>query len=106
MNIYNGDCLEIMRSMSDSSIDAIVTDPPYGLGFMNKNWDRGVPTAEYWAEALRVAKPGAMLLSFGGTRMWHRLAVEIEDAGWQIRDTIAWVFGSGFPKSHDISKAN
>lgn len=94
-----------MRGMDECSIDSIVSDPPYGLSFMGKGWDKGVPGVEFWAEALRVAKPGAHLLAFGGTRMVHRLAVAIEDAGWEIRDRIHWVYGSGFPKSHNISKA-
>jgi site-specific DNA-methyltransferase (adenine-specific) len=93
-----------MRGMAENSIDAIVSDPPYGLGFMGKGWDHGVPGAEFWEEALRVAKPGANLLAFGGTRTFHRLTVAIEDAGWEIRDCIMWVYGSGFPKSHDVSK--
>jgi site-specific DNA-methyltransferase (adenine-specific) len=86
-------------------VDAIVTDPPYGLSFMGKNWDHGVPGVAFWREALRVAKPGAHLLAFGGTRTFHRLAVAIEDAGWEIRDCVMWVYGNGFPKSHDASKA-
>jgi site-specific DNA-methyltransferase (adenine-specific) len=94
-----------MAGMDECSVDSIVTDPPYGLSFMGKGWDKGVPGVEFWVEALRVAKPGAHLLAFGGTRMVHRLAVAIEDAGWEIRDRIHWVYGSGFPKSHDVSKA-
>jgi hypothetical protein len=94
-----------MAGMDANSVDAIVTDPPYGLSFMGKGWDKGVPGVEFWVEALRVAKPGAHLLAFGGTRMVHRLAVAIEDAGWEIRDRIHWVYGSGFPKSHNVSKA-
>jgi hypothetical protein len=82
-----------------------VSDPPYGLSFMGKGWDHGVPGVEFWTEALRVAKPGAHLLAFGGTRTYHRLACAIEDAGWEIRDCVMWVYGSGFPKSHDVSKA-
>jgi site-specific DNA-methyltransferase (adenine-specific) len=88
-----------------NSVDSIVSDPPYGLSFMGKDWDHGVPGEHFWREALRVAKPGAHLLAFGGTRTFHRLAVAIEDAGWEIRDTIMWVYGSGFPKSLDVSKA-
>ena len=92
-------------ALEADSVDAIVTDPPYGLGFMGKDWDHGVPGVQFWREALRVAKPGAHLLAFGGTRTFHRLAVAIEDAGWEIRDTIMWVYAQGFPKSHDVSKA-
>lgn len=100
-----GDCLEVMPTLPENSVDTIITDPPYGLEFMGKDWDKGVPGAHFWQAAMRVAKPGALLLAFGGTRTWHRLACAIEDAGWEIRDTIMWVYGSGFPKSHDISKA-
>ena len=146
--IHNGDCAEVMASMGDNSVDAIVTDPPYGLSFMNKEWDSfGTDTRQpgdehYWvpdnpygrqkvrygwnqdksklaqsmvafqksmtpifAEALRVAKPGAHLLCFGGTRTFHRMACAIEDAGWEIRDCIMWVYGSGFPHSMDVAKA-
>lgn len=94
-----------MGGMSACSVDAVVSDPPYGLEFMGKDWDRGVPGSHFWEEALRVAKPGAWLLAFGGTRTWHRLACAIEDAGWELRDTVMWVYGSGFPKSLDVSKA-
>lgn len=103
--IRQDDCREVMASMAASSVDAIVTDPPYGLSFMGKGWDHGVPGVEFWAEALRVAKPGAHLLAFGGTRTYHRLACAVEDAGWEIRDCVMWVYGSGFPKSLDVSKA-
>ena len=139
--VINADCVEYMNSMPPNSIDSIVTDPPYGLEFMGKEWDRlrgdviadpasvggfqdgagGNPfsrsrvrygrgaEAQSWhyawaVEALRVAKPGAYLLAFGGTRTFHRLAVAIEDAGWEIRDTVMWVYGSGFPKSHNVGK--
>jgi site-specific DNA-methyltransferase (adenine-specific) len=123
-----------MATLDAESVDAIVCDPPYGLtsgkkggsgvasqhdekkpfgrasqvnvgGFMGMKWDNGVPGVEFWTEALRVAKPGAHLLAFGGTRTYHRLACAIEDAGWEIRDCVMWVYGSGFPKSHDVSKA-
>ena len=104
-NIYHGDCREVMPTLHPESVDSIVSDPPYGLSFMGKGWDHGVPGVEFWAEALRVAKPGAHLLAFGGTRTYHRLACAIEDAGWDIRDCVMWVYGSGFPKSHDVSKA-
>jgi site-specific DNA-methyltransferase (adenine-specific) len=91
-----------MRAMDAENIDAIVSDPPYGLSFMGKGWDHGVPGQDFWIEALRVAKPGAHLLAFGGTRTFHRLVVAIEDAGWEIRDCLMWVYGSGFPKSLNI----
>jgi site-specific DNA-methyltransferase (adenine-specific) len=94
-----------MRGMPDCSIDAVVTDPPYGLSFMGKRWDCDVPSVKIWAECLRVLKPGGHLLAFAGTRTQHRMAVRIEDAGFEIRDMIAWVYGSGFPKSLDVSKA-
>jgi DNA modification methylase len=103
--VHHGDCREVMRTLDPETIDSIVTDPPYGLSFMGKGWDHGVPGVEFWREALRVAKPGAHLLAFGGTRTYHRLAVAIEDAGWEIRDCVMWVYGSGFPKSLDVSKA-
>jgi site-specific DNA-methyltransferase (adenine-specific) len=102
--VYEGDCLDVMREFPDNCIDSIITDPPYGLFFMGKNWDYGLPGEAYWREALRVAKPGATLLAFGGSRTYHRLVCAIEDAGWEIRDCIMWVYGSGFPKSHDVSK--
>lgn len=131
IKIYNGDCLEVMRTLDENSVDSVVTDPPYGLveprsggqgsgqafserteerkesrrgGFMGKKWDACVPGIEFWVEALRVAKPGAYLLAFGGTRTVHRLTCAIEDAGWEIRDCLMWVYGSGFPKSMDVSK--
>ena len=98
------DCMEMMREMPDNSVDSIVTDPPYGLSFMGKKWDYDVPSVEIWAECLRVLKPGGHLLAFAGTRTQHRMAVRIEDAGFEIRDMIAWVYGSGFPKSANVSK--
>jgi len=150
--LQNGDCLDEMRDLADGCVDAIVTDPPYGLAFMGAKWDNfggkscgndsaevrrqkaeeyaaknsgapryanghgGAPTLDamrsfqsamtpIFAEALRVAKPGAHLLAFGGTRTYHRLACAIEDAGWEVRDCIMWVYGSGFPKSMDVAKA-
>jgi len=105
MKIRLGDCLEEMRTMEDNSVDSIVTDPPYGLSFMGKKWDYDVPSVEIWKECLRVLKPGGYLLSFAGTRTQHRMCCNIEDAGFEIRDMIAWVYGSGFPKSHNIGKA-
>jgi hypothetical protein len=105
VELHNGDCLAVLRGMASESVDAIVTDPPYGLSFMGKRWDYDVPSVEIWAECLRVLKPGGHLLAFAGTRTQHRMAVRIEDAGFEIRDMIAWVYGSGFPKSLNVAKA-
>ena len=132
--LHPGDCLETVRALPENSIDAIVTDPPYALvsiakrlssptakpivhgkdgayarasaGFMGKKWDTGETAfaVEFWAETLRVLKPGGHMVAFGGTRSYHRLACAIEDAGFEIRDQLAWAYGSGFPKSHDVSK--
>jgi len=114
--LMQGDCLEVMKDFESNSIDAIITDPPYGLsaarnsgkkskgGFMGKAWDYDVPKVEVWAECLRVLKPGGHLLSFAGTRTQHRMCCNIEDAGFEIRDMIAWVYSTGFPKSLNISK--
>lgn len=126
--LWHGDCLQVMQEMAAESVHAIVCDPPYGLveprsgayagdprtdeqkalrrgGFMGKKWDAAVPDERYWSEALRVAKPGAFLLAFGGTRTFHRLVCAIEDAGWEIRDCVIFLHAMGFPKSHDVSKA-
>lgn len=103
--VYLGDCVDVMKDFPDNSIDAICCDPPYGLSFMGKKWDYDVPSQEIWEECLRVLKPGGYLLAFSGTRTQHRMAVRIEDAGFEIRDMIAWVYGSGFPKSLNIGKA-
>jgi len=103
--VLTGDVLDVLPSLEADSFDAMLTDPPYGLEFMGRDWDRVVPTAEVWGECLRVLKPGAFALVFGGTRTWHRLAVALEDAGFEVRDTLMWLYGSGFPKSHDVSKA-
>jgi DNA modification methylase len=103
--LHHGDCLDVLKTLADCSVDAIVTDPPYGLSFMGKRWDYDVPSVDIWTECLRVLKPGGHLLAFAGTRTQHRMAVRIEDAGFEIRDMIAWVYGSGFPKSLDVSKA-
>ena len=140
VTLHSGDCLAIVKTLADNSIDACVTDPPYALvsvvkrfgktsqsddtqtsdrsrrgadgyarlarGFMGKEWDNGAVafSIDFWAEVLRVLKPGAHLIAFGGTRSYHRLACAIEDAGFEIRDQVGWIYGSGFPKSHDVSK--
>src|SRR5690606_28964891 len=133
--LYEGDCIEVMRSLPENSVDAVVTDPPYGLEFMGKEWDklavpkpgnlggfadgnkpsfervrRHLPAMQEWhyrwaVEALRVLKPGGHLLAFGGTRTYHRMACAVEDAGFEVRDCLMWLYGSGFPKSLDVSKA-
>ena len=105
MRLLTGDSLEKLKELPDNSVDSVVTDPPYGLSFMGKKWDYDVPSVAIWRECLRVLKPGGWLLSFAGTRTQHRMAVNIEDAGFEIRDMIAWVYGSGFPKSHNVGKA-
>lgn len=122
-----GECRDVMASLNPDSVDAVVTDPPYALtgvsragsprqndpetphgrtklggGFMGKTWDAKLPTVEDWSAALRVAKPGAHLVAFGGTRTFHRLTSAIEDAGWEIRDCLSWLYGQGFPKSHNL----
>jgi site-specific DNA-methyltransferase (adenine-specific) len=104
MRITLNDCLTELKTMEENSVDSIVTDPPYGLAFMGKQWDYDVPSVEIWKECLRVLKPGGHLLSFASSRTYHRMAINIEDAGFEIRDQIMWVYGSGFPKSLDISK--
>jgi hypothetical protein len=104
-DVFVGECIETMADMPDGFFDSIVTDPPYGLGFMGKAWDDLPPGIEWAEQCLRVLKPGGHLLAFGGTRTYHRLACAIEDAGFEIRDCITWLYGSGFPKSMDVSKA-
>lgn len=107
MKLINADCIEAMKEMPDNIIDSIVTDPPYELGFMGKSWDStGIAyQINMWQEALRVLKPGGHLLAFSGSRTYHRMVVAIEDAGFEIRDQIMWLYGSGFPKSLNIDKA-
>ncbi|MDP7581215.1 MAG: DNA methyltransferase, partial [Nitrospinota bacterium] len=106
-NILQGDCINRLKELDDNSVDAIVTDPPYELGFMGKKWDAsGISyNVELWKECLRVLKAGGHLLSFGGTRTYHRMACAIEDAGFEIRDMLEWIYATGFPKSHNIGKA-
>jgi len=105
MKIILGDSLLKLRDLPTSTVDAVVTDPPYGLSFMNKKWDYDVPSVELWREVFRVMKPGAHLLSFGGTRTYHRMVLAIEEAGFEIRDQIQWIYGSGFPKSQNVAIA-
>ena len=104
--IFLGDCRDILAELDDSSIDSIVTDPPYELAFMGKKWDgTGIAfDVKMWEECLRVLKPGGHLLAFGGSRTWHRLAVAIEDSGFELRDSIAWLYSQGFPKSKTVLK--
>lgn len=105
--VINGDCLDILKKFPDNYVDSIVTDPPYEIGFMGKSHDRtGIAySVDMWAECLRVLKPGGHLLSFGAPKTYHRMACAVEDAGFEIRDSLHWVFGSGFPKSMNVSKA-
>ncbi len=104
--LQSGNCKELIKQLADNTIDAIITDPPYELGFLGKKWDAtGIAyDAELWAECLRVLKPGGHLLAFSGSRTYHRMTVAIEDAGFDIRDQIMWIYGSGFPKSHNVAK--
>lgn len=96
--IYCGDCLEIMRTWPEACVDCVVTDPPYGLSFMGKKWDYDVPSTELWREVFRVHKDGGRCFAFSGSRTYHRMAVNIEDAGFTIEDSVIWLYGSGFPK--------
>ena len=104
IDLRHGDCLELMQAMPDNSVDSIVTDPPYGISFMAKKWDYDVPGVEVWKEAMRVLKPGGHALIACGTRTQHRMVVNIEDAGFEVRDVVSWIYGSGFPKSLNIHK--
>ena len=105
--LHHGDNREVLKTFEDNSVDSIVCDPPYELGFMGKKWDStGIAyDVSLWAECLRVLKPGGHLIAFGGTRTYHRMTCAIEDAGFEIRDSVIWMYGSGFPKSHNVSKA-
>lgn len=103
MTVHEGDCRAVLADLPADTFHAVVTDPPYGLGFMGQAWDHAVPGPDYWAALLRVARPGAHLVAFGGTRTFHRMMVAAEDAGWELRDTLLWVYGSGFPKSRNLA---
>jgi len=105
LELHHGDCLDVLARMDSASVGAIITDPPYGISMMGQKWDYDVPSVAIWEQCLRVLKPGGHLLAFAGTRTQHRMCVNIEDAGFEIRDMIAWVYGSGFPKSQNVSKA-
>jgi len=104
LSLYCGDLREVLPTLPEALVDFVVTDPPYGLSFMEKDWDHEVPGPEYWRAIARVCKPGALLLAFGGTRTYHRLTCAIEDAGWEIRDCLMWLYGQGMPKCGDIGK--
>jgi site-specific DNA-methyltransferase (adenine-specific) len=104
VELWLGDCLDILPQL-DVQVDSVVTDPPYGLEFMGSSWDHGVPGKKFWEAIMEVCKPGCFLFSFGGTRTFHRMYCGIEDAGWTLKDTCLWLYGQGFPKSLDISKA-
>ena len=104
ITIYHGDLLDVLPTLPEASVDFVVTDPPYGLSFMDKGWDHGVPGCVYWQAVARVGKPGALMLAFGGTRTYHRLTCAIEEAGWEIRDCLMWLRGQGFPKAADVGK--
>jgi site-specific DNA-methyltransferase (adenine-specific) len=106
LRLLNGDCLDKLKELDNNSIDSIVTDPPYGLSFMGKKWDYDVPSVEIWQECLRVLKPGGHLLAFAGSRTYHRMVVRIEDAGFDIRDQIMWIYGSGMPKASNLKPAH
>lgn len=105
MRVINGDCKSVLLDIDYESVDACITDPPYGISFMGYDWDHEVPGVPYWAAVKDVLKPGAHLLAFCGTRKYHRMACAIEDAGFEIRDTLAWIYGQGFPKGYDVARA-
>ena len=105
IKLHKGDCFEVLRTYPDNHFDSVVTDPPYGISFMGKKWDYQIPSVYLWMEVLRVLKPGGHMLCACGTKTQHRMAVNIEDAGFEIRDIVSWIYGSGFPKSLDVGKA-
>lgn len=102
-HVTEGDVLHELGKIPSNSHDGSVCDPPYGLGMMGKDWDKNVPGVEVWRQMLRVCKPGAYMLAFGSPKTFHRLMCHIEDAGWQLKDTICWLYGEGFPKSNDFA---
>ncbi len=103
-SILNGDCLEVMRSMPDNSVDACITDPPYGMGM--EEWDHSVPTKEIWKEALRILKPGGYCLSFCSPQLYHRMACAVEDAGFKVKDQIMWMVTTKMPKKNHLKQAH
>ena len=102
VTLYSGDLRNVLPTLPEASVDFVVTDPPYSLNFMAKEWDKAIPGPDYWKAIARVCKPGALMLAFGGTRTYHRLCCAIEDAGWEIRDCLMWLYGQGFPKAADV----
>ena len=104
-SILHTDVLSAFKTMPDNSYHGCLTDPPYGISFMSHGWDHGVPSVDVWRELLRVLRPGAHVLAFGGTRTFHRLTCAIEDAGFEIRDCMMWLYGSGYPKSMNVEKS-
>ena len=104
VKLYLGKSEDVLKGMKENSVDTIITDPPYGLSFMGKKWDYDVPSVNLWKEVLRVLKPGGTALIFAGSRTQHRMAINVEDAGFILKDCIMWIYGSGFPKATDISK--
>lgn len=106
MIVYNEDCLDVLKRIDDNSVDSVVTDPPYGLKLLGHSWDYNLPSIDIWRECLRVLKPGGHLLSFSSARTYHRMAISIEDAGFEIRDQIMWVYGQGMPKGKNLKPAH
>ena len=106
MIIYNEDCLDVLKRIDDNSVDSVVTDPPYGISLLGHSWDYQLPSIDIWRECLRVLKPGGHLLSFSSARTYHRMAICIEDAGFEIRDQIMWVYGQGMPKGKNLKPAH
>ena len=105
VKLFHGDCLDVLKTLPDNSVDSVCTDPPYGISLMSKKWDYDVPSVEIWEEVLRVLKPGGQMLAFSSTRTYHRLVVAIEDAGFEIRDQLAWLNSQGMPHGLDLGKA-